>query len=283
LQTLLFTCLALFAFAGNSLLTRYALLDGAIDAASFSAIRLFSGAMVLLLLLAIKGRGRLNWRAGSWLNAFYLFLYALTFSYAYLSLDAGIGALILFAAVQVTMVVISILSGKMLSRWEWVGLLVAFSGLSYLLLPSADAPALPLSGFILMLCAGIAWGLYSVAGRGAINPLAETGGNFLRSLPFVLLLLVFTFDSVNSTSMGVLLAFASGGITSGLGYALWYVAVPRLSVTQAAVVQLSVPVIAAFGGIILLDENLSEQLLVSTLLVIGGILLSSLTHKKTAK
>jgi len=272
--------LALFAFAGNSLLARYALLDGVIDAASFSAIRLFTGAVVVLLLVASKERAAPDWRAGSWLNAFYLFLYAVAFSYAYLSLDTGVGALILFAAVQVTMVLHSILSGKRLSHWEWLGLLIAFSGLSYLLLPTSAAPTLSMNGVLLMLIAGIAWGLYSVAGRGAVNPLAVTGGNFLRSLPFVLLLLLFTLDSTSITMTGVLLAIVSGGITSGLGYALWYVALNGLSVTQAALVQLSVPIIAAFGGVVLLNEAISTQLVISALLVVGGILVSLLTQKR---
>jgi len=280
LQTLLVTCLALLAFAGNSLLARYALLDGVIDAASFSAIRLAAGAVVVLLLVVLKERATPHWQAGSWLNAFYLFLYALTFSFAYLSLDTGVGALILFAAVQVTMVLRSMLSGKRLSRWEWLGLLMACSGVSYLLLPDSNTSNLPMSGVLLMLIAGIAWGLYSIAGKGAVNPLAETGGNFLRSLPFVLLLLLLTFDTTNATLTGVLLAIVSGGITSGLGYALWYVALRGLSVTQAALVQLSVPIIAAFGGIILLNETITMQLVISTLLVIGGILVSLLMHKK---
>lgn len=274
MQTLFFTCFALLAFAGNSVLCRYALNDDVIDAASFTAIRLFSGALMLIALLALKDRSALTWRAGSWLNGFYLFVYALTFSFAYLSLNTGVGALILFAAVQVTMVLLSLLRGKALSIWEWCGLLIAFAGLSYLLWPTENVQPPSLFGFALMVISGVAWGLYTVAGKEGANPVAQTGGNFLRSLPFVALLLLVTFETTTLTTPGVMLAIVSGAITSGLGYALWYSALKGLSVTQAAVVQLSVPVIASFAGVILLNEVLSAPLIISTLLVVGGILVS---------
>lgn len=280
MKNLLFTTLALIAFAGNSILCRYALSGDVIDAASFTSIRLFSGALFVLALVGLKDRAMPDWRAGNWLSAFYLFLYALTFSYAYLTLNAGIGALILFGAVQVTMVLISMLRGKMLSMLEWGGLLIAFSGLSYLLLPSEHASTLSAGGFVLMVISGIAWGIYTVAGKGAEDPLGQTGGNFLRSLVFVLVLLLITIDTTNISLDGVLLAIISGAITSGLGYALWYIALRGLSVTQASIVQLSVPVIATFAGIVFLSETLTTQIIISTLLVIGGILMSALAKQK---
>jgi len=281
LHTLFYTCLALLAFAGNSILCRYALTDDVIDAGSFTAIRLLSGALFLMVLFTIKTRKPLPWRSGSWLTGFYLFLYALTFSFAYLSLNTGVGALILFGSVQVTMVLLSILSGKMLSKLEWGGLLIAFSGLSYLLLPNADESAMSLSGFGLMVVSGVAWGLYTVAGKGAADPLRQTGGNFIRTIPFVLLLMGVTLDFAALNAQGVMLAIISGAITSGLGYALWYIALAGLSVTQAAVVQLSVPIIAAFGGIVLLSEAITTPLIIASLLVLGGILVSSLAKKSS--
>ncbi|GLS91032.1 membrane protein [Psychromonas marina] len=282
MKTLIFTTFAMTAFAANSVLGRLALKGELIDAGSFSAIRLFSGAMMLLLLVILnktmnKNSGSIRWREGSWITSLYLFVYALAFSYAYLSLDTGSGALVLFAAVQVTMVIMSLIKGKMLSRYEWLGLIIAFSGLSYLLLPSATAP--PLLPALLMLVSGIAWGLYTLAGKGAADPLLQSCNNFLRTIPFIAVLLLFTLEQSTITTNGVLLAIASGAITSGLGYAIWYVALKGLTVTQAAVVQLSVPIIAAFGGVFFVNEAISTALVISALLVLGGILVSSIVKR----
>ncbi|MEI6895942.1 MAG: DMT family transporter [Psychromonas sp.] len=282
MKNLFFSSLALISFAGNSVLCRYALTDEVIDAASFTVIRLFSGAIVLFLLVVFKKRMVFKLTEGNWLTSFYLFLYALTFSMAYTSLNTGVGALILFGAVQLTMVVGSILNGKMLSRFEWLGLVIAFSGLSYLLLPSENTVAPSLTGFILMLISGSAWGLYTLAGKSTLDPLLQTANNFIRTLPFVAILLLFTLKKANISTDGVLLAVASGAITSGLGYALWYVALKHLAVIQAAILQLTVPIIATFGGVFFLSEAISVQLIIATLLVLGGILIA-LWAKKTHK
>lgn len=283
MKTLLYTCIALIAFAGNSVLCRLALKGDEIDATSFTAIRLISGSILLVILVMFKNRSKVNLSEGSWLSSFSLFLYALTFSYAYISLNTGVGALILFGAVQLTMVIMSIFKGKMLSIGEWIGLLIAFSGLTYLLLPSASAPSL--TGFILMVISGIAWGVYTLAGRGASNPLQLTANNFIRTIPFVLItviaLVMFNTEPLNITAGGLMLAIISGAITSGLGYAIWYQALNGLSINQAAILQLTVPIIAAFGGILFLSEDITAQLIISSLLVLGGIFISLMTNKRS--
>lgn len=273
-KTILLTSLALLAFAGNSVLCRLALNDGVIDAASFTTIRLVSGILFLLLLVVISNKGKLNIKNGSWSSAFYLFLYALAFSYAYITLDTGTGALILFGTVQVTMIVIGFLKGNKLLLVEWVGLLVAFLGLIFLLLPGASAPSL--IGFVLMVFSGIGWGLYTLAGKGSKTPLIDTTNNFLRTLPFItvfLLLVIFSgSETFQISQQGILLAIISGAVTSGLGYAIWYSALPNLSGTQAAILQLAVPIIAAFGGVLFSSEAITQQLIISSVLVLGGVL-----------
>lgn len=273
-KTILLTTLALIAFAGNSVLCRLALSDNIIDAASFTSIRLFSGALFLVFLITITTRKNTketsNNKKGSWLSALFLFIYAAAFSYAYISLDTGTGALILFGAVQVTMIVADIIKGKKLVLIEWLGLFIAFIGLFYLLLPSATAPSL--TGFVLMASSGIAWGFYTLAGKGSKTPLLDTSGNFLRTLPFIGLLTVLTFTNTELSNQGIILAIASGTITSGLGYAIWYSALAGLTVTNAAIIQLSVPIIAALGGIIFANESISFVLIISSFLVLGGVL-----------
>lgn len=268
----LLTSFALIAFAGNSILCRLALGDSTIDAASFTAIRLLSGVVVLLLifltkntqpLLPLKGKG--SWRAATM-----LFVYAAGFSYAYHSLDTGMGALILFGAVQITMITASLLSGHKLLLLEWLGLLAAFGGFVYLMLPGASAP--PVMGFVLMAAAGIAWGFYTLAGKGATNPLTDTTFNFVRTLPWVVVLMMLAISHSQLTLTGVLLAIVSGGLASGIGYTIWYMALEGLSGIQASVLQLFVPVIAAVGGYVLLGEPLSVRLLVAATLILGGIL-----------
>ncbi|WP_300654362.1 DMT family transporter [Pseudomonas sp.] len=267
LRTLLLTALAMLAFAGNSLLCRLALKDTEIDAASFTSLRIASGAFTLWLLLRLRpGNGAL---AGSWFGAAALFAYAAAFSFAYISLDAGVGALLLFGAVQISMLLWGFYRGERFSRLTGAGLLLAFTGLLALLLPGASAPAL--GGALLMLLAGAAWGAYSLLGRGVGDPLAATAGNFLRATPLALLTSALLLSRANWDGPGLLYALLSGALTSGIGYAVWYTALRGLKAFQAATVQLSVPIIAALAGSLLLDEALSLRLVLSSLAVLGGI------------
>jgi len=272
--TAVLTMLAMLAFAGNSILCRMALLDGAIDAASFSNIRLLSGTIALMLLLAIRSNARNDAVSGSWLSALMLFLYALSFAYAYVDLGAGTGALILFGLVQVTMIVSALLAGDRPTVLQTLGWLGASAGLVYLVLPGVEAPSA--AGTTLMAVAGVSWGIYSIRGGRESDPLAATASNFARSLVFVPLVLAGTFKSVHLTANGVLLAIASGAITSGIGYVIWYAALQQMKTIQAALVQLSVPAIAAVGGVWLLNESLSQRLLISAALILGGISLALL-------
>lgn len=271
IKTLLLTTLALLAFAANSVLCRMALGEAAIDAPSFTVIRLFSGALTLFVLIRLKTDALSRSSAGSWISASMLFLYALTFSYAYLTLDTATGALILFGAVQISMILLSMRAGNRLSLVEWVGVLLAFGGFVYLVLPGVSAPS-PL-GFFLMSLSGVAWGVYTLRGRASGNPLLETCSNFLRTLPFIVVVLLLTIMHAQLSWQGVLLAVLSGAVASGLGYAVWYQALAGLSATQAAVVQLLVPVIAAFGGVLFIGETIGLRLMVSAAMVLGGILL----------
>jgi drug/metabolite transporter (DMT)-like permease len=267
--TPVYTALALVAFAANSIICRMALGDETIDAASFASIRLASGALVLMLIVGVQGKSPGQKHPGSWASAGMLFLYAVTFSFAYVSLSAGTGALILFGAVQATMILGGLWQGERLRRAEWCGLVIALFGLIYLLLPGWKAPSL--SGGILMATAGIAWGVYSLRGRGVSYPIAITADNFLRSVPMVLVVSVAAVSSMTISAKGVLLAALSGGVTSGLGYVAWYSALRELTATRAAVAQLLVPVIAATGGVVILSEQVSLRLIVSAILIIGGV------------
>jgi drug/metabolite transporter (DMT)-like permease len=263
------TLLALVAFAANSILCRLALRSGSIDPASFSAVRIASGAAVLLFLMRLRRTGRM---AGSWRSAAWLVLYAVPFSIAYLHLGAGTGALLLFGAVQVTMVVAAILRGRRPSMVQWYGLALALAGLVYLFLPGLTAPA-PLSA-ALMLAAGIAWGCYSLAGHGASDALAETAGNFAWAVPLVVAFWFGARSGVHAQPAGIGWALVSGAVTSGLGYAIWYRALPHLTSVTAAIVQLAVPILAAVGGVVLLDERVTVRLLIASALVLGGIALT---------
>lgn len=271
LKTSLLTGSALIAFAANSVLCRLALGNGAIDASSFTVIRLLSGAIALFIILSIRGSNKGVSSKGSWTAGFILFLYAITFSYAYLSVDTGTGALILFGAVQITMILLSLISGTRLHISEWAGVIVAFTGFIYLILPSITTPSV--NGFILMTVSGISWGIYTLKGRSSKNPLMDTTYNFLRTIPFVTLLAFVTQQNLNYSSEGIMLALLSGAITSGVGYTIWYIALAGLSSTQAAVIQLSVPVIAAIGGVIFVSEIITTRLIISAAIVIGGILM----------
>lgn len=279
-KTVVYTIVALIAFAANSVLCRLALGNGVIDAESFTSIRLVSGIVALFVILAIKrmyqrnsspSSETRNAAKGSWFGAITLFAYALGFSYAYNSLETGTGALILFGVVQITMILVSILSGNKLHVVEWLGVGLAFFGFVYLVLPGVTAPSL--SGFTLMTVAGIAWGYYTLNGKGSRQPLIDTAYNFLRTIPFVLVLVVFSWDRMSLTTEGVALAVASGALTSGMGYAIWYAALTGLKTMQAAVLQLLVPVIASVGGILFVSEILTLRLIISSLLILGGIFL----------
>ncbi len=263
--------LALVAFAANSVLCRLALGEKTIDAANFTTIRLLSGAIVLLVILRLSGKKNNASAKGSWLAAIMLFLYAAPFSFAYITLDTGTGALILFGAVQITMILLSLFSGNKLHLSEWIGVIIAFIGFVYLVLPGVSTPSV--TGFSLMTIAGIAWGVYTLKGRGSLNPLADTAYNFVRTIPLVVILAVIAYETAHISLKGVLLAILSGGIASGIGYTIWYTALGGLSATQAAVVQLAVPVIAALGGVIFVSEEISLRLTISALLILGGILM----------
>lgn len=261
--------LAMIAFAGNSLLCRLALKHTTIDAASFTAIRLVSGAVMLWLVVRMRGDARAG--AGNWLSALALFAYAAGFSYAYLSLSAASGALLLFGAVQATMISHGLWKGERL-RWpQLAGLLLAFGGLVGLLLPGLSAP--PLQGAALMLGAGVAWGIYSLRGRGAGDATRVTAGNFLRAVPIAAALSVLMLGGTTLDKAGMLYAVASGALASGLGYAIWYTALPALKATNAATVQLSVPVIAALGGVVFLGETITLRLALASMAILGGIAL----------
>tara|TARA_R110000737_G_scaffold10721_1_gene26454 strand:+ start:7212 stop:8117 length:906 start_codon:yes stop_codon:yes gene_type:complete len=267
------TLFALLAFAANSVLCRVALDENLIDAASFTVIRLLSGIVILLaIILSNKAeQQKITSKAkGSWLAAIMLFIYASAFSFGYISLDTGTGALVLFGAVQITMIITSVISGNKLHWSEWLGLAIAFSGFVYLITPSLSTPSL--IGFILMSVSGMAWAFYTLLGRTSKNPLADTSYNFMRTLPFLLVLFVFGLNNSHITSQGVVLAVFSGAIASGIGYFVWYIALTGLSVSQAAVVQLFVPIIAAIGGVIFTGELVTLRLIESSALVLGGIL-----------
>ncbi|MFN7967418.1 MAG: DMT family transporter [Acidobacteriota bacterium] len=263
------TSLAMVAFASNSLLCRVALKHTQIDAASFTSIRLISGAMMLALIASIA-RGTRAGR-GNWWSALALFIYAAGFSYAYVSLTAATGALLLFGAVQATMIGHGLWAGERLLRPQLIGLVIALSGLVGLLLPGLSAP--PLLGSLLMISAGIAWGLYSLRGRGAGDPTKVTAGNFMRAAPLAAVLSATMLGSASVDRAGVCLAVVSGALASGIGYAVWYTALPALKATTAATVQLSVPVIAALGAIAFLGETLTARLVLASMAILGGVAL----------
>jgi len=269
LRIIVLTSLAMIAFAGNSLLCRVALTHTGIDAASFTTIRLISGAVMLWLVARIRRGTHLG--AGNWLSACALFAYAAGFSFAYLILPTGTGALLLFGAVQATMIGHGISAGERLLRAQFVGLVLALGGLVGLLLPGLSAP--PFSGSVLMLGAGVAWGVYSLRGKEAADPITVTAGNFLLSVPLAAALSIVMFTDASPDLAGIGYAVASGGLASGIGYAIWYMALPALKATQAATVQLSVPVIAALGGIMFLDETVTLRLVVASVAILGGVAL----------
>ncbi len=270
------TAIALVAFASNSLLARAALRERLVDAASFTLVRLAAGALALLLLTWRRPRAASaddgsGW-PGSWIAAAALFLYAIAFSLAYLRLDAGTGALILFAAVQATMIGWGLFAGHRPARSEWVGLGIALAGLVVLVAPGLSAP--DPAGAALMALAGAAWGVYSLRGRGTADPVATNASNFTRSVPLAVAVSVLLASEAHASPAGLLLASVSGAVTSGLGYAVWYAALTGLTPLRAAVVQLAVPVLAAAGGAVLFGEAVTLRLVGAGILVLGGIALA---------
>ncbi len=305
------TVLAMIAFASNSLLCRLALKQTTIDAATFTLDRILSGAIALLLVTIIRknplvnrseaaaitefpspqssptGRGgpfslseevkmkvagkNTARRRGNWLSGLALYIYAAAFSFAYITLSAGTGALLLFGAVQATMIFWGLRKGERLHAIQIIGLVAAVGGLVLLMLPGITTP--PLIGSLLMLSAGVPWGIYSLRGKGETNPASATAGNFLRAVPFAVLVSALMMRQHHFDSLGATYAVISGAITSGLGYVIWYSALPGLRATSAATVQLSVPVLAAIGGILLLGEPVTLRFLFASAAVLGGIAL----------
>lgn len=312
MKVALYTIIALIAFAANSLLCRMALADGAIDAWNFSAIRLLSGAACLGLIMLLQAhflkrnalkrnllkRTRLKQSSlkqtalqqtgsvdktvlkekGDWLSAISLVIYAICFSVAYQALDTGTGALILFSAVQLTMIGWGIYNKERLNGVQWLALLIALIGFIYLMLPSAAMPSL--SGALIMAISGIAWGIYSIRGKTCVSPLRTTGFNFLRSLVAVPILALIGMSYLSTISMtGVILATVSGAIASGIGYSIWYVAMPLLKTTQSAVIQLSVPVLAAIMGVVFLSEQLTLEFIIASSVILSAVLVFVLNKK----
>jgi drug/metabolite transporter (DMT)-like permease len=272
------TLLAMIAFAGNSLLCRVALKQTSIDAATFTLVRIVSGAIALgLIVFARKSRAQL---AGNWPSAVALFVYAAAFSFAYVDLAAGTGALLLFGAVQVTMILRGLFKGERLRAIQLVGFVVALIGLIALLLPGLSAP--PLAGALLMLGAGVAWGIYSLRGKGVVDATSETAGNFVRAVPLSVAISLILIARSHVDLTGIVYAIVSGAITSGMGYVIWYSALPGLKSASAATVQLSVPVLAATGGILLLHEPITLRYVVASTAVLGGIALVILERRSVA-
>jgi drug/metabolite transporter (DMT)-like permease len=268
----LFTAFALVAFAANSVLNRLALGGNTIDAGSYIGIRLVSGAITLWL---INGFSKNNFTLSlkhNPLSAFYLFLYGVAFSFAYRSLTSGTGAFILFGTVQTTMLTVLLLRGERPHISEWAGLIMAIGGLTYLIFPGLSAPDPVGAG--LMLTAGVAWGFYTLRGKGVKDPLETTALNFMLSVPMVLGVNLFTFHQAYFSTEGVSYALLSGALASGVGYVIWYAALKGLSTTQAALLQLAVPIIAAVGGILFLNETITTRLIIAGILIICGVVVA---------
>lgn len=279
MRIIVLTTLAMLAFASNSVLVRMALQYTTIDAASFTTIRLVSGALVLLLVAGITHKGSGS-NKGSWWSAAVLFIYAAGFSFAYVSLSTATGALLLFGAVQGTMIFYGLWVGERLSRLQWVGLVLAVVGVLLLFLPGVSStPALPSS--LLMVGAGVCWGVYSLRGKGVGHPIRVSAGNFARAVVFTLILSGLMLPRLSLDIIGVYYAVASGALMSGLGYVIWYMVMPQLKSTHAAVVQLSVPVIAALAGIAFLGESITLRLVLASSAILGGIALVLMRQHST--
>ena len=279
MATALLTFLALVSFAANSIFARLALGALSIDPASYTAVRLITGAATLWLIVRFGQADKPTVSdRGGWTAAAMLFLYAAAFSFAYITLAAGTGALILFAAVQITMIGAGLYSGERPSPLHWLGLLIAVAGLVYLVSPGITAP--PAVGSLLMGTAGVAWGLYSILGRGVTDPVHATAKNFLSTVPLTLIVLIFGLPSLAVTAEGFLWAALSGSITSAVGYVIWYAALRGLSATLAATVQLSVPALAGLGGVLFLSEPMTWRLILSGAIILSGVALAIFSRKK---
>ncbi len=268
----------MIAFASNSLLCRLALKQTSIDPAAFTLVRILSGALTLWLIVQFRRAPSRD--TGNWISALALFAYAAAFSFAYIHLSAGTGALLLFGAVQATMITWGLFRGERLRAWQIVGLVVAVGGLVVLVFPGIAAP--PLVGSVLMTGAGCAWGIYSLRGTAGKDPTNVTAGNFLRATLFAGLMAFLLLRSIRFDSSGLAYAVISGGLTSGVGYVIWYAALPGLKAASAATVQLSVPVMAAGGGIILLGESFTLRLVVASVAILGGIALVTTEKARSA-
>jgi drug/metabolite transporter (DMT)-like permease len=270
LRGIVLTGITLVAFAANSLLCRMALAPGLIDPVAFTVIRLGSGVAILVPLSALMSEPRPEGRSpSSWRSGLALFVYAMAFSLAYVSLETGMGALILFGSVQATMIGAALRQGERPRPQEWTGLVVAMAGLVYLVLPGIAAPE-PL-GAALMIASGVGWGVYSLRGKGRSAPVAATAGNFAWALALAIAGLFLSWGALHTSTRGTTLAVTSGAITSGLGYVIWYIALRGLTATRAAIVQLAVPVIAAAGGIVVLGEEPSARLAIASVIILGGV------------
>ena len=282
MKLILLVTATLIAFAANSVLGWVALVDASIDPLSYTTVRVVSAVLALVpmaYLFGGAGQRGTGWAHGSWRSGVALGGYAIAFSFAYLSLSSGTGALILFGAVQVTMLLHGYLNGERLRVFQWVGFCLAVLGIIYLMLPGLEAP--DLLGAVLMFGSGVAWGLYSIAGKGARNPLLATSGNFMRAGLLALALCVTMFSKIEISAYGILLAVISGVVTSGMGYAVWYTVLPQLSTTQASVLQLLVPLLAAAGGVVFIGEAVSFRLLMASVMILGGVALSVMISRKS--
>lgn len=279
LQTLLLTVAAMVAFAANSVLCRLALAESRIDPSTFSLVRVISGALILGIIAWLR-TGNKSARSGDWIASSMLFAYVAFFSFAYLSLSTGTGALILFGAVQLTMLGAGLVGGERFAPAAWIGTGIAAGGLFYLVSPGLTAPA-PL-GAVLMALAGFAWGIYSLRGRGVVDPVATTASNFTRAVPFALALSLLTLHNTHADGVGLALAVVSGALSSGIGYVIWYAALRGLTAMRAASVQLSVPPIAAIGGALALAEPITTRLLVASIAILGGIAVVLATRERGA-
>lgn len=268
-KSLIYTTFALVAFAFNSILCRLALRGDEADAAGFTAVRLVSGAVALIVITYFVNKKGKNLNAGNWPSAIFLFGYAICFSFAYLGLTAGTGALILFGSVQMTMIAVTLFRGELPRLLEWLGLVVAVGGLVYLVFPGLASP--PLNSSLLMAAAGASWGLYTLRGKASTDPLGQTTGNFIRTLPFAAVIAVIFLPNLHLSTRGILLAVLSGAVTSGIGYTVWYAALKHHTATRAAVLQLSVPVITAILGVMFLTETADIRLVIAAALILGGI------------
>ena len=278
MKVAIYTAFALAAFTCNSILCRLALGNETIDAVGFTTIRLVSGAITLLTISLIFNQNKAELKRGNWLSAFFLFAYAICFSFAYLKLTTATGALILFGSVQLTMICLALIKGERPQILEWIGLIFALSGLVYLVFPGLAAP--PILYSMLMMSAGIAWGFYTLRGKGSENPLADTTGNFIRTVPMILVLGLPFLSQIQLSNYGITLAILSGAFASGIGYSVWYAVLKHHTATRAAILQLAVPALAATGGAILLSEVISIRLILASSLILGGICLAILGRRK---